>query len=80
MKTFKVEYLLMQNRHLTVQEKIPKTKKEMREMNGDMPLLTDLCVVMRSDPLGMIRGRAEVVTCIYGPAVTYAFPDALVSR
>ena len=30
---------------------------------------------MRSDPVGMIRGLGEVVTCVYGPAVTYAFPD-----
>ena len=27
----------------------------------------------------MIRGLEEVVTCIYGPAVTYAFPDPLVT-
>ena len=38
-------------------------------------LLTDLCLAMRSDPLGMIKGLGEVVTCIYRPAVTYAFPD-----
>ena len=44
-----------------------------------MPLLTDLCLAMRSDPLGMIRGLGEVLTCIYGPAVTYAFPDPLVA-
>ena len=29
--------------------------------------------------MGMIRGLEEVVTCIYGPAVTYAFPDPLVA-
>ena len=44
-----------------------------------MPLLADLCLAMRFDPLGMIRGLGEVVTCIYGPAVTYAFPDPLVA-
>ena len=32
---------------------------------------------MRSDPLGVIRGLGEVVICIYGPAMTYAFPDPL---
>ena len=37
--------------------------------------MTDLFLAIRSDPLGMIRGPREVVTCIYGPAVTYAFPD-----
>ena len=44
-----------------------------------MPLLTDLCVAMRSDPLGMIRRVREVVNCNYGPAVTYALPDPLVT-
>ena len=33
---------------------------------------------MRSDPLGVITGLGEVVTCIYGPAVTNGFPDPLV--
>ena len=34
---------------------------------------------MRSDPLGMITGLEEVVTCVYRPAVKYAFPDPLVA-
>ena len=50
----------------------------MREANGGIPLLIDLCLAMRSDPVGIIRGLGEVVTCVYGPAVTYAFPDLLV--
>ena len=29
--------------------------------------------------MGIIRGLEEVVTCIYGPAVTYAFPDPVVT-
>ena len=28
--------------------------------------------------MGVIRGLREVLTCVYGPAVTYAFPDLLV--
>ena len=79
LKTLLVEYILMQNRHMTGEEKNPKTKDEWRQMNGGMPLLTDLCLAMRSDPMGIIRGLEEVVTCIYGPAVTYAFPDPLVA-
>ena len=55
LKTFLIVYLLMQNWHLTGEEKNPRTKKEMREMNGGMPLLTDLSMAMRSDPPGMIR-------------------------
>ena len=55
LKTLLVEYLLMQNRHMTGEEKNPKTKDEWRQMNGGMPLLTDLCLAMRSDPMGIIR-------------------------
>ena len=79
LKTLLVQYLMMQNRHMTGEEKNPKTREESRKMNGGMPLLTDLCLAMRSDPMGIIRGLEEVVTCIYGPAVTYAFPDPLVT-
>ena len=52
----------MQNRHMTGEEKNPKTRDEWREANGGIPLLTDLCMAMRSDPVGMIRGLKEVVT------------------
>ena len=79
LKTLLVEYLLMQNRHMTGEEKNPKTREEWREANGGIPLLTYLCLAMRSDPVGMIRGLEEVVTCIYGPAMIYAFPDPLVA-
>ena len=78
-KTLLVEYLLMQNRYLTGEERNPKTREELREANGGIILLTDLCLAMRSDPLGTISGLGEVVTCTYGPAVTYAFPDPLVA-
>ena len=79
LKTLLVQYLMMQNRHMTSVEKNPKSREEWKKMNGGMPLLTDLCLAMRSDPMGIIRGLEEVVTCIYGPAVTYAFPDPLVT-
>ena len=79
LKSLLAEYLLMQNRRLTGEERNPKTKEEMREMNGGIALLTDLCLAMRSDPVGMIRGLGEVVTCVYGSAVTYAFSDPLVA-
>ena len=51
----------------------------MREANGGIPLLTNFCLALRSDPMEMIRTLGEAVTCVYGPAVTYAFPDRLVS-
>ena len=61
------------------EEKNPKTREEMRELNIGVPLLTDLRVAMQSDPLGKIRGLGKVVTCTFGPAVTYAFPDPRVT-
>ena len=52
----------MQNRYLTGEEKNPKTKEELKEANRGMPLLTDLCLAMRSEPLGMIGELGEIVT------------------
>ena len=65
LKTLLVEYLLMQNRYMTGEEKNPKTREEWRKVNGGMPLLTDLGLAIRSDPMGIIRGLEEVVTCIF---------------
>ena len=79
LKTLLVEYLLMQNRHMNGEEKNPKTRDERKEANGGIPLLTDICLAMRSEPVEVIRGIEEVVTCVYGPAVTYAFPDPLMA-
>ena len=79
LKTLLVQYLMMQNRHMTGEDENPTSREEWKKMNRGMPLLTDLCLAMRSDPMGIIRGLEEVVTCIYGPAVTYAFPDPLVT-
>ena len=47
----------------------------MRRHAGGMPLLTDLCLAMRTDPLALIRETTEFVATIYGPAVTFAFSD-----
>ena len=48
------------------------------DMLEALPLLTDLSLAMRIDPLALIRGVTEFVTVIYGPAVTFAFPDVKV--
>ena len=56
LNTLLVEYLLMQNRYLTGKERSPKTREELREANGGILLLTDMCLAMRSDPLGMVKG------------------------
>ena len=50
----------------------------MRRHAGGMPLLTDLSLAVRTDPLALIRGATEFVTVKYGPAVTFAFPDVKV--
>ena len=50
----------------------------MRRHAGGMSLLTDLSLAMRTDPLALIRGSTEFVTVIYGPAVTFAFPEVMV--
>ena len=44
LKTLLVEYLLMQNRYLTGEERNLKTREELREANGGILLLTDLCL------------------------------------
>ena len=49
----------------------------MRRHAGGMPLLTDLSLAMRTDPLALIRATG-FVTVISGPAVTFAFPDVKV--
>ena len=60
LKTLLVEYLLMQNRHMTGEEKNPKTRDEWREVNGGIPLLTDLCLAMRSDPVLYLRTNGHI--------------------
>ena len=68
----------MQNRHMAGEEIDPKFF-ELFKMNRGVPLLSDLCLAMRSDPLGEVRGMEEVVTCIYGQAVSLCLPDPLIA-
>ena len=49
LKALLVEPLLLQNRHLTGEERSAKTREEVREANRGIPLLTDLCLAMRSE-------------------------------
>ena len=46
----------MQNRHLTGEEKNPKTKEELIGANGGIPLLTNLCPALRSDQENLCAG------------------------
>ena len=76
-----IQYLLQQNRFGTGEDETIQRKKDGRRHAGGMPVLTDttdLSLAMRTDPLALIRGATEIVTVIYGPAVTFAFPDVKV--
>ena len=50
----------------------------MRHYVGGMYLLTDINLIMRTDPLALTRDVSEFVTVIFGPAVTFALPDSRV--
>ena len=73
-----IQYLLQQNRFGTGEDETIEREEDVRRHVGGMPLLTDLSLAMRTDPLALIRGVTEFVTVIYGPAVTFAFPDVKV--
>ena len=67
-----------QNRLGTGEDETIEREEDVRRHVGGMPLLTDLSLAMRTGPLALIRGATEFVTVIYGPAVTFAFPDVKV--
>ena len=73
-----IQYLLQQNRFGTGEDETIEKEEDVRRHAGGMPLLTNLSLAMRTDPLALIRGATEFVTVIYGPAVTFAFPDVKV--
>ena len=73
-----IQYLLQQNRCGTGEDETIQKEENVRRHAGDMPLLTHLRLAMRTNPLALIRGATELVTVIYDPAVTFAFPDVKV--
>ena len=73
-----IQYLLQQNCFGTGEDETIEREGDVRRHVGGMPLLTDLSLAMRTDPLAMIRGATEFVTVIYGPAITFAIPDVKV--
>ena len=73
-----IQYLLQQNCFGTGEDETIEREEDVRRHVGGMPLLTDLNFAMRTDPLALIRGATEFVRVIYGPAVTFAFPDVKV--
>ena len=70
-----IQYFLQQNHFGTGEDETIEREEGVRRHAGGMPLLTDLSLAMRTDPLALIRGATEFVTVIYGPAVTFAFTD-----
>ena len=73
-----IQYLFQQNRFGTGEDETIEREEDVRRHVGGMPLLTDLSLAMRTDPLALIRGVTEFVTVIYRPAVTFAFLDVKV--
>ena len=56
------------------EDKSVSNESEVKKCGG-MPLLTDLALMMRIDPLALIFGLREFVTMVYGPTVAHVFPD-----
>ena len=73
-----IQYLLQQSHFGTVEGETIQREEDVRRHAGGMPLLTDVSLAMRADPLALIRGAPEFVTVIYGPAVVFAFLDVKV--
>ena len=76
-RTLLLQYLLQQNRSVTGEDKVATDAGECKQYCG-MPLLTDLAVMMRIDPLALIHGLREFVTVVYGPVMSFVFPDVQV--
>ena len=76
-RTLLLQYLLQQNRIVTGEDKVATDAGECKQYCG-MPLLTDLAVMLRIDPLALILGLREFVTVVYGPVMSFVFPDVQV--
>ena len=63
-----IQYLLQQNRLGTGEDETIEKEEHLRRYAGSMPLLTDLSLAMRTDPLALIRGASEFVTVKYRPS------------
>ena len=69
-----LQYLRQQKRSITREDKVATGASECKQYFG-MPLLTDLAVMMRINPLALVHGLREFVTVVYGPVMSYVFPD-----
>ena len=73
-----IQFLLQQSHFGTGEDETIQREEDVRRHAGSMPLLTDLRLAMRIDPLVLIRGVSEFAFVMYGPAVTFGFPDSRV--
>ena len=64
-RIFLLQYLLQQNRSVTGEEKAVTGVNECKQYCG-MPLLTDLAIMMRIDPLVLVHEIREFVRVVYG--------------
>ena len=71
-----LQHLLQQNRSVTGEDKVATGVSECKQYCG-MPLLTELAVMMGIDPLALVHGLREFITVMYGPVMSYWFPDVL---
>ena len=69
-----LQYLRQHKRSITREDKVATGASECKQYCG-MPLLTDLAVIMRINPLALVHGLREFVTVVYGPVMSYVFPD-----
>ena len=76
-RTLLLQYLLQQNRSVTGEDRVATDAGGCKQYCG-MPLLTDLAVMMRIDPLALIHILREFVTVVYGPVMSFGFPDVQV--
>ena len=72
-----LQYFLQQNRSITGEDKVATGASECKQYCV-MPLLTDLAVMMRIDPLALVHGLRKFVTVVYGPVMSFALPDVQV--
>ena len=71
------QYLLQLNISLAGEDKSISNESELKKCGG-MPLLTDLALMMRIDPLALRFVSRELVTVVYGPTVAHVSPDVQV--
>ena len=55
-----IQYLLQQNRFGTGEDETIEKEEDVRRHAGGMPLLTDLSLAMRTDPLALSRGATDI--------------------